>query len=97
MKKHLLVTRLGQAGPLCGRQIARPGPGQQIAPTAITADSKDVRCGWCLQMMLDRGMALAETQWPLVARKSVPGSRAGNGPESEDDEGPLPDEEDEDE
>lgn len=99
MKKHLQVQRLGQAEPLCGRQIARPGPGQQIAPTALTADHSDVRCGWCLQKMFDTGMRLTETQWPLVAKRSIPGSRD---PEAEaeaeaEDEGPLPDEEDEDE
>jgi hypothetical protein len=99
MKKHLLVQRLGLTAPLCGRQIARPGPGQQVAPEAVTADNTDVRCGWCLQKMADRGQQLTAQQWPLVAKKSVPGrgNGRGRGPEDEeeDDDGPLPDEEEE--
>jgi hypothetical protein len=91
MKKHLLVARLGRDEPLCGRQIARPGVGQQVAPGAVTADRDDVRCGWCLQKMQEQGQELTAGQRPLVARKSVPGPRAEAEEEEDDREGVFDD------
>lgn len=91
MKKHLLVTRLGREEPLCGRQLARPAVGSQVAPGGTTGDTGDVRCGWCLQKMADLGIALTVAQWPLVARKSVPGGRAEEEEEEDDLEDALDD------
>ncbi len=86
MKKHLQVTRLGHAAPLCGRQIARPGPGQQVQPQALATAAGAVLCGWCLQKMAERGQELTEAQWSLVAKKSVGRARDGETEADFDDE-----------